>query len=57
MLFTYVFYLWLHWVLVAAYGLSLVVVSGGYSSLWCADLSLKWLFLLQSMASRVWGLP
>ena len=57
MLFSYVFYLWLHWVLVAAYGLSLVVVSGGYSSLWCADLSLKWLFLLQSMASRVWGLP
>ena len=27
---------WLHWVFVAACGLSLVVASGGCSSLWCA---------------------
>ena len=32
--------------------LSLVVVSGGYSSLQCADFSLQWLLLLQSMGSR-----
>ena len=57
MLFTYVFYLWLHWVFVAAHGLSLDTVSRSYSSLWRADFSLKWLFLLQSMGSRVWGLP
>ena len=57
MLFTYVFYLWLHWVFVAAHGLSLDMVSGSYSLLWRADFSLKWLFLLQSMGSRVWGLP
>ena len=36
-------YLWLHWVFVAARGLSLVAVSGGYSSLRC-------------MGSRVHGL-
>ena len=33
-------------------GLSLVAVSGGYSSLRCADFSLRWLLLLQSMGSR-----
>ena len=33
-------YLWLHWVFVAARGLSLVVASRGYSSLWCAGFSL-----------------
>ena len=33
-------YFWLSWVFVAAHVLSLVVVSGGYSSLWCAGFSL-----------------
>ena len=32
--------------------LSLVVVSGGYSSLRCMGFSLRWLLLLQSMGSR-----
>ena len=32
-------YFWLHWVFVAARGLSLVAASGGYSSLWCAGFS------------------
>ena len=45
-------YLWLYWVFVVACGLSLVVASGGYSSLWCAGFSLWWLLLLQSMGSR-----
>ena len=45
-------YLWLHWVFVAACGLSLVVASGGYSSLWCTGFSLQWLLLLRSMGSR-----
>ena len=49
-------YLWLRWVLVAVHGLSLVVASGGYSSLWCMGFSLWWLLLLQSMGSRVRGL-
>ena len=34
------------------HGLSLVLVSGGYSSLWCAGFSLRWLLLLQSTGSR-----
>ena len=42
----------LHWVFVAACGLFLVVVSGGYSSLRCAGFSLKWFLLLQSTGSR-----
>ena len=45
-------YLWLRWVFVAACGLSLVAVSGGYSSLWCVHFSLRWLLLLWSMGSR-----
>ena len=32
--FYHLFYFWLCWVFVAACGLSLVVASGGYSSLW-----------------------
>ena len=39
----YIIYFWLCWVFVAAHGLSLVVVSGGYSSLRCAGFSLRWL--------------
>ena len=46
------YYFWLHWVFVAACGLSLVVVSGGYSSLQCAGFSLQWLLLLRSTGSR-----
>ena len=34
------FFFWLHWVFIAARGLSLVEVSGGYSLLWCAGFSL-----------------
>ena len=45
-------YFWLHWVFIAARGLSLVVASGGYSLLWCAGFSLWWLLLLQSTGSR-----
>ena len=41
-------YFWLRWVFIAAYGLSLVAVSRGYSSLW-------WLLLLQSTGSRLAG--
>ena len=39
-------YVWSHWVLVAARGLSLVVKSGGHSSLRCISFSLWWLLLL-----------
>ena len=45
-------YFWLCWVSVAARGLSLVAASGGYSSLWCVDSSLRWLLLLWSTGSR-----
>ena len=34
--FNLFFYFWLCWVFVAVCGLSLVMASGGYSSLWCA---------------------
>ena len=39
-------------VFVAARGLSVVVASGGYSSLRCAGFSLWWLLWLQSMGTR-----
>ena len=52
-LFIYLlFYFWLHWVFVAARGLSLVAASGGYSSLQCVGFSSQWLLLLQSTGSR-----
>ena len=43
---TIFFFFWLHWVFVAVHGLSLVVVTGGYSSLWCTGFSLWWLLLV-----------
>ena len=49
-LFIYLF--WLCWAFVAAHGLSLVVASGGYSSLQCMGFSPRWLLLLRSMGSR-----
>ena len=49
------FNFWLRWVSVASHGLSLVTASGGYSSLRCADFSLRWLLLLWSMGSRCVG--
>ena len=51
----YFIYFWLCWVFVASRGLSLVVASGSYSSLWCAGCSLWWLLLLWSMGSRCMG--
>ena len=54
-LFYLFIYFWPHWVFVAARGLSLVVASGGYSLLWCAGFSLRWLLLLQSTGSRHTG--
>ena len=48
----YFIYFWLHWVFVAACGLSLVAASRGHSSLWCAGLSLRWPLSLQSTGSR-----
>ena len=45
-------YFWLRWVFIAACGLSVVVVSRGYSLLWCAAFSLQWLLLLWSTGSR-----
>ena len=45
-------YFWLHWVFVAARGLSLIAASGGYSSFRCTGFSLQWLLLLRSMGSR-----
>ena len=53
--FFFFFNFWLCWVFVAAHGLSLVVASGGYSSLRCAGFSLRWLLLLRSMGSRRTG--
>ena len=42
----------MHWVFVAARGLSLVAVSRGYSLLWCTGFLLQWLLLLRSTGSR-----
>ena len=54
-LFILFIYFWLRSVFVAARGLSLVAVSGGYSLLRCVGFSLWWLLLLQSMGSRCAG--
>ena len=43
---------WLCWVFVAARGLSLIVLSRGYSSLRCAGFSLRWLLLFRNTGSR-----
>ena len=48
-------YVWLCWVFVSVWGLSLVVASGGHSSSRCAGLSLSRPFLLQSTGSRCAG--
>ena len=48
-------YFWLHWVFVTVCRLSLVVASGGCSSLRCAGFSLRWLLLLQITGSRHGG--
>ena len=45
-------YFWLHWVFVAACGLSLVVAGRVYALVWCAGFSLQWLLFLWSMGSR-----
>ena len=44
----FIYFIFLRWVFVAACGLSLVAASGGYSSLWCAGFSLRWLLSLWS---------
>ena len=44
----YLFYFWLWGVSVAVCRLSLVAVSGAYTSLWYMGFSLQWLFLLWS---------
>ena len=54
-LFILFIYFWLRWVLVAVCGLSLVAVSGGYSSLRCVGFSLRWLVLLRSTGSGCVG--
>ena len=51
-LFILFIYFWLHWVFIAARGLSLVVASGSYSLLQCMGFSFRWLLLLQSTGSR-----
>ena len=49
------FFFWLHLVFIAVRGLSLVALSEGYSSLWCAGFSLRWLLLSRSTGSRCAG--
>ena len=48
------FYSWLHWVFVAAHGLSLIVAGRGYSSLRFAGFSLQWLPCCRSQARGAW---
>ena len=60
-LFIYLF--WLHWVSVSVQafsscgkrGLLFIVASGGYSSLWRAGFSLRWLLLLGARALGAWA--
>ena len=55
LIYFFLIYFWLHWVFVAACGLSLVAASGGHSSLQCVGFSSRWLLLLRSMGSRSVG--
>ena len=49
----YLFYdFWLHHVLIAAHELSLLVASGGHSSLQSVGIPMQWLLLLWSTGSR-----
>ena len=48
-------YFGLRWVFVAAYRLSLVAASGGYSSLRRVGFSLRWCLLLRSVGSKRLG--
>ena len=48
-------YFWLHWVLVAAHRLCLVVASGVCSQLCCAGFARCWSLLLGSTGSRAHG--
>ena len=50
-----IYFLWLLWVFIVAYGLFLVVASRSYSSLWSMGFSLRWLLLLWSMGSMCSG--
>ena len=50
--FIYLIYFWLCGVFVTVRRLSLVVVNGDYSLLWCMGFSLQWLLLLWSMGSK-----
>ena len=51
-IFLFIYLFRLHWVFVPARRLSLVAASRDYFSLWCADVSLRWLLLLRSTGSR-----
>ena len=53
--FFFSLFFWLHWVFVAARGLSLAVASGGYSLLWCTGFSLRWFLLLGAWALGAWA--
>ena len=46
-------YFWPCWSLLLL-ALSLVVASGGFSSVQCMDFSFQWLLLFQSLGSRAW---
>ena len=56
-IYLFIFYFWLHWVFVAACGLSLVAASGGYCWLPCADFSLRWFLFCgaQALGARASG--
>ena len=54
-LFLLFIYFWLCWVFISVRGLSLVVASGGHSSLWCTGLSLLRPLLLWTTGSRCTG--
>ena len=55
-LFKIYLFFWLHWVLVAGHGISLVVVSKDYSSSWYTGFSLWWLlsraYLAQALGTE-----
>ena len=51
-IYLFILFFWLCWVFVSMRGLSLVVASGGHSSLWCVGFSLSRPLLLRGTGSR-----
>ena len=54
-IYLFIYYLWLRWVFITAWGLSLVVASGGYSLLKCTGFSLHGFSFCGAQTLGMWA--